>query len=209
MLRSKIVFAMLLAGLLGSARAQSLPQPREFYFDEDRWARPIVVAQGEGEALAQALVHERERGRRAVEATAQLAHVAYQQGRAELGKGLYAQAQAATQPDRGIGRSITWNYGWDLYRNGEPEAALAQWRTLVGSSLGGPEWIPPTLALALWTLGRKDEAVRWYAAAVRTDPLRWGNPAQLPGLLPSWQDAERATLADVQAAWAANPPRWP
>ena len=29
------------------------------------------------------------------------------------------------------------------------------------------------------------------------------------GKLPDWSDAERSTLAEVQAAWQANPPAWP
>ena len=69
--------------------------------------------------------------------------------------------------------------------------------------------ITPTFALALWTLGRKDEAVQWYAAAVRTEPAQWSTPARYAALLPHWRDEERATLAEVQRAWAANPPAWP
>lgn len=205
-----IALAMLLAGLGSAAHAQSLPTPKEFYFDEDKRAAPIAVVKGEGESLAAELVKERERGgRRALEATAQLAHVAYTDGRAELGKALYQQALTATQSDRSIGRSISWNYGWDLYRSGDSAGALGQWAELAGSSLGGPSWIPPTLALALWKLGRKDEAVRWYAAAVRTEPSQWAGTGQYAALLPDWSDDERATLAEVQTAWAANPPAWP
>ena len=74
---------------------------------------------------------------------------------------------------------------------------------------GNGAWVPPTLALALWTLGRRDEAVQWYAAAVRTEPQLWNDPSRLAQLLPAWKDEERARLAEVQQAWAANPPAWP
>jgi hypothetical protein len=65
------------------------------------------------------------------------------------------------------------------------------------------------LALALWSAGRKDEAVQWYGAAIRTEPQLWRDPANFTRLLPDWRDSEHATLAEVQAAWAANPPQWP
>ena len=74
---------------------------------------------------------------------------------------------------------------------------------------GNASWVPPTLALALWKLDRRDEAVSWYAAAVRTEPEQWNNAANFPQLLPQWKDEERATLAEVLQAWAAKPPAWP
>ena len=69
--------------------------------------------------------------------------------------------------------------------------------------------MPPTFALALWTAGRQQEAVQWYAAAVRTEPTQWISTARYAELLPEWKDSERATLAEVHAAWVANPPTWP
>ena len=69
--------------------------------------------------------------------------------------------------------------------------------------------LPPTLALVLWDLDRKAEATQWYAAAVRTEPLLWGNPANFPTLLPGWSEPERKRLAEVFAAWQADPPAWP
>ena len=49
----RIALAVLLAAYGLAAQAQALPKPKEFYFDKDDSARPIVVAQGEGEALNQ------------------------------------------------------------------------------------------------------------------------------------------------------------
>lgn len=72
-----------------------------------------------------------------------------------------------------------------------------------------PVRVPPTLALVLWTLDRREEAVRWHAAAVRTEPLRWRDLAHLASLLPDWREQDRATLAEVAAAWKAAPPAWP
>jgi hypothetical protein len=204
---------MLLATVLASAalsvNAQTVPKPKEFYFDEDKAAvREIVVVQGEGEALVQALLRERERGRKSTEASAQLAHVAFSEGRVDLGKQLYQQLLGSSDANGNLGRAVRWNYGWDLYRIGEHQAALGQWVTLLGTA-GGPSWIPPTMALVLWKLDRKADAVAWYGAAVRTEPLLWTDARNYATLLPAWRQEDRDTLAEVLGAWQTNPPRWP
>ena len=209
----KFVKNMLLATVLASAalsaHAQVVPKPKEFYFDEDRSAVPVVAITGvEGDALVDQLMKARERGRKTLEATAQLAHVAYAGGRSDLGDQLYQQALATAQSGSSTWRSIRWNYGWDLYRQGEHQAALEQWSPLV-SGVGGASWLPPTLALVLWKQGRKDEAVQWYGAAVRTEPLLWTDARNYGSLLPGWRQEDRDTLAEVLGAWQANPPVWP
>ncbi len=200
--------AVVLVACVGVAQAQSLPKPKEFYFDEDRAAAPIVVVEGEGEALAEKLLRERERGRNKIEATAQLAHVAMKSDRVELGETLYEQAVEATSDNSRTGRAVRWNYGWDLYRSGKPEAALAQWSEAI-NGLGGPSWIPPTLAAALWKLERRSEAVEWYAAAVRTYPRGWNSATSSNEMLPQWRQEDRDLLAEIHAAWQARPPAWP
>lgn len=204
-----MLLATVLASAALSAHAQTVPKPKEFYFDEDRAAAPVVAVTGlAGDALVDELVKARERGRKMVEATAQLGHVAMADGRKDLGSQLYQQALASTQPGGHLWRSISWNYGWDLYRQGEHKAALDQWSPLV-TAKGGPTWIPPTFALALWKLDRKAEAVQWYGAAVRTEPLLWTDARNFGTLLPGWQQEDRDTLAEVLGAWQANPPIWP
>ena len=51
--------------------------------------------------------------------------------------------------------------------------------------------------------------MKWYAAAVRTEPGQWSDSAQYARLLPTWREDERALLAEVQQAWASQPPAWP
>lgn len=207
---SRICLAIVLAMSSVALQAQNLPRPREFYFDDDASvARPIVLIEQAGDGLADELVKAIERGRKPIEATAQLAHIAMESDRLELGKSLYQQALAKTQARTALGRSVRWNFAWDLFRKGDAEAALQHWRELAADSIGEPSWIPPTLALALWTQGHREEAVRWYAAAVRTEPDLWNDPVNFAQLLPAWQEQERSTLAQVQAAWQAAPPAWP
>ena len=204
-----MLLAVVLASVVFSAHAQSVPKPKEFYFDEDRAATPVVAVTGlAGDALVDELVKARERGRKMVEATAQLAHVAMADGRRDLGSQLYEQALGSTQSGGHLWRSISWNYGWDLYRAGEHQSALTRWAQLV-TATGGPSWIPPTFALALWKLDRKAEAVAWYGAAVRTEPTLWTDARNFSTLLPDWAQEDRDTLAEVLGAWQANPPTWP
>ncbi len=201
---------LLLAGLVFSnAQAQSLPKPVEFYFDEDSAAKPIHAVPAEQADAVDQLMKMRERGRKGVEATAQLASIAYGEGRDELGAKLYDEALSAVVGSSVQARGIRWNMGWDLYRRGNAEAALDAWLKAADNMRGNPSWLPPTLALALWKLDRKDEAVSWFAAAVRTEPDQWRDAGRFPQLLPGWKDAERTQLAEVQQAWQANPPAWP
>ncbi|WP_269792589.1 tetratricopeptide repeat protein [Stenotrophomonas sp. Iso1] len=195
--------------VFSNAQAQSLPTLVEFYFDEDAAAKPIRAVPPEQADVVDQLMKLRERGRKGVEATAQLASIAYGEGRDELGAKLYQEATAAVAETSVQARGLRWNQGWDLYRRGDAEGALGLWLKAGENTRGNPSWMPPTLALALWKLGRKDEALSWFAAAVRTEPEQWSDPNRFAQLLPNWKDAERAQLVDVQQAWLANPPAWP
>lgn len=207
-IRSLLMTALLATA--GSATAQSLPKPAEFYFAADaNTVKPVIAVRETGDAAMEKLAKIVERNPNAKAEPAQLAHIAMNAGRVDLGRQLYARALSAIDHGDSIWRPVVWNYGWDLYRAGDSQGALAQWRTLVESRGVTASWIPPTLALALWSLDQKDEAVRWYAAAVRSEPQLWNTTGQFAQLLPEWSEGERAQLAEVQAAWAANPPSWP
>ncbi|MFC3814255.1 tetratricopeptide repeat protein [Lysobacter sp. GCM10012299] len=194
----------------GAVSAQTFPKPAEFYFAADaNTVKPVVAVRETGDVAMQKLIKIVERNPHAKAEVGQLAHMAMDAGRVELGRQLYGRALGAIDRSDGLWRAVVWNYGWDLYRAGDSENALQQWRTLMEARGVTATWIPPTFALALWSVGRKDDAVQWYAAAVRSEPQQWNTPNQFARLLPEWREEERATLAEVQAAWAANPPKWP
>ena len=195
--------------LVPVGQAQELPKIAEFYFDEDVAAKPIQALPPAQEDLVEQLMRMREHGRKGVEASVQLAGIAYADGRAELAAKLYEEALANVSANSVQARGIRWNEGWDLYRHGDVAGALQQWGQATAAARGNVDWAPPTLALALWALQRREEAVAWYAAAVRTEPQLWNDPANFPQLLPQWSEADRARLAEVQQAWAAAPPAWP
>ena len=204
-----LVLAVALAAA-GTAAAQTFPRPAEFYFDADaNAAQPIEPVKESGEAAMAKLLAIIERDPRAREEAAQLAHLAMEAGRDEVGRALYQRALTGIDARDAIWRPIKWNQGWDLYRAGDAQGALQAWHELVTSRGVTASWMPHTLALALWSVDRKDEAVQWYAAAVRTEPQQWRTTARYDELLPHWSAEERARLAEVQAAWEADPPAYP
>ena len=206
----RTLFATALLAVTGAVSAQSLARPSEFYFDADaNTVKPIIAVRETGEAATDKLVKAIERNPRAKGEVAQLAHLAMGAGRLDLGKQLYGRALTTIDRSDSLWRAVVWNYGWDLYRTGDSEGAFAQWRLLVESRAVTASWMPPTLALSLWSIGRKDEALQWYGAAVRTEPQQWNTATKFASLLPDWSDTERSMLAEVQAAWATNPPTWP
>lgn len=207
-LRIPLALGLALCSLL--VQAQSLPAPKEFYFDQDPQTTRVPVAiPGEGDAVVDSLAAVVARKPDDVDSRVQLARIAMQVGRLELGDELYRAALKNAGGNQRLTRTVAWNYGWDLYRAGEHQRALAQWQKLLGGWPSTPAWQPPTLALALWKLDRRSEALAWYAAAVRTEPELWNNSANFPRLLPDWREEDRQALAEVHAAWQANPPIWP
>lgn len=207
-----VVLTVCLA-IAGTVSAQTATIPlspiSEFYFAEDaRTTQPVVAVRGEGEAVTQKLVKALARNPRAKKETAQLAHIALTGGRSGLGVELYQRLLGQIDTNDGLYRTVMWNYGWDLYRNGDHAGALTQWENLLKSRNITADWVPMTLALALWQLDRRDEAVHWYAAGVRTHPAKWRSSDALASALPDWNADELAVLSQVQQAWAANPPEW-
>ena len=206
--RGAVLLALLVSGL---AAAQTSPKIEEFYFDDDRKAmQTFEVVKGSDDAAVRRLKQMAERdGINAGKAGAQLAHLLMSAGRLQEGRSVYAQLLQRHDQTSGLHRPLLYRYGWDLYRAGEYAAALGQWQKLLVGRGINPAWAPPTMALVLWKLDRKPEALAWYAAAVRSEPARWGRGTLPADLLRDWTDEERADLARVQAAWAKAPPAWP
>lgn len=208
----KYAAGLLLSLLLGvscAASAQALPQIREFYFDIDSAAAPMQAVDPALPDVVDQLARQRTRGRRMIEATVQLADIAAADNRLELADTLYKEAIANTPANSTIGRSVRWNYGWHAFRQGRLEQAGQAWGQAMEQARGQPGWAPPTLALLLHSQGDTAQAVTWFAAAVRTEPQLWADPANFGQLLPAWLPAEREMLRQVHQAWVANPPRWP
>lgn len=207
-MRFRLSLALLLAlGASVASHAQAL-RPAEFYFDPDALTvRPFVVA-GETPSIER-LTRMVERKPGLMVERGQLAQLAMRSGQAQVGADLYGGALSRIDETNAVWRRLKWNYAWDLHRAGDTAAALAHWQDLVTARGSTGSWVPPTLAMSLWANGRHSEAVQWYAAAVRTEPAQWRGTDRHAQLLPGWRADDLKHLADVHAAWVANPPRWP
>lgn len=60
-------------------------------------------------------------------------------------------------------------FGQVCAQDGDFACALAHWHAAAGSAPAPPTWQPKLYAYALWGLGREDQALAWYTAAVRAD----------------------------------------
>lgn len=190
--------------------APSLPKVAEFYFDEDvRALKPLIAPGQDTPAELERIIKKAERDPKAVLELAQLGHLAMTGGRVDTGREMYSRALARINRSHPLWRQVVWNHAWDQFRAGDASVALQEWAELSSGTRTNPSWMPTTYALALWTVGRRDEAVQWYAAAVRTQPDAWRSTEGYARLLPDWKDTERAILAEVHDAWLAKPPRWP
>lgn len=208
--RLALAAGLALAAAVPTVNAQqATPRPVEFYFDADALTVRPFLADGETPAVDK-LTRMIERKPTLMVERGELAQYAMRTGQAAVGSDLYRGALARIDETNATWRRLMWNYGWDLHRAGDTAAALAQFQRLAAARGGSTgSWVPPTLALSLWANGRQAEAVQWYAAAVRTEPNQWRTTAQYARLLPAWRPADRDMLAQVHAAWVANPPRWP
>lgn len=99
-----------------------------------------------------------------------------------------------------------WSYGWALFNLGEDGCALAQWRRAAALAGGHPYWLPYAAAESYWRLGRQRLALQWFAAAVRSQPSRWGSEASIRASTygRNWSDAQRSMLIDMLHAWQAH-----
>ena len=163
-----------------------------------------------GDAAAQKLLKLIERDPRAKAEHAQLAHLAMEGGRTDLGKrSLHTRPFPHHQYRRAVARGDVELRLGSLSRRrrrrgGRPMAAALQARRSNAASGCRRRWHwrcgPPVVRTKRCSGMQRPCAPNRNCGAI---------PPAYARLLPDWRDAERATLAEVQAAWAANPPAWP
>lgn len=95
----------------------------------------------------------------------------------------FQQAEALIGDDPDRRRRLSWARGHACMAGGDADCALRHWHDAASAFSGHPRWVPAAYAYALWGLDRKDQAIDWYAAAVRADVrLGRGDHAALAGL---------------------------
>lgn len=86
--------------------------------------------------------------------------------------------RAASQAD--APRRAQWAAAWLCAERSDFACALTHWHALAQSAPNPPRWLPEAYALALWGLGRHEQAIAWYDTAVLGTP-HLGNGRVLPG----------------------------
>ena len=101
-------------------------------------------------------------------------------------------------------RHAHWNYGWALFSSADNAGALQHWQAAAELHGGHPTWVPTTFAIGLWLTGHNDRAIEYYAAAVASDPDRWGEAGGVAEATRDWSANEKLAIEAVQAAWRSR-----
>lgn len=95
------------------------------------------------------------------------------------------------------------SYGRALLEMGDEACAIRQWQKAAALHGGHPAWLPQAMAEAYWRLGRHQLALRWYDAAVRSHPERWGSLVSIRAVTASrdFSDNRRDMLQTIYTNW--------
>lgn len=206
-MRATLILALLLAPLSAfAAEARTaVPPPAEKYLDPDPFSRADQTVDLNGMENPLKGLDAR------IAADPTDFHLFVERGylKADRGdvKGAqadYAQAVKAAGDNAHELRFAHWSHGWALLGLELPEASLAEWRESEKLHGGHPYWVPYTYAMGLWAAGRNDEAVAYYAAAVRSFPERWGSRETVRTHSSKMKPEEQALLLAVFNEWEAN-----
>ncbi len=119
-------------------------------------------------------------------------------------KGLaeFSRAQAIAPTGRALQRRAHWSEGWAMYQLAEYTAALRAWRRAEQLHGGAPSWVAPTYAVALWSAGDREAALRWYDVAARSAPSEWLTREGVDSSIRFWREPESAAMRELFAAFA-------
>lgn len=100
-------------------------------------------------------------------------------------------------------RHVYWSRGWARYDNGEVAAAIADWREAARLHGGSPYWLPYTLALGYWTMGERDEALRWFDMAVASQAV-FATDEGIREKIRNWDERQQENMMALHQAWKAR-----
>ena len=175
--------------------------PADAYTATDAAARFTVKVDPGDQRARETLEQILEYDGRNVMARVQHGHMLVDRGMRQRALAEFEYAIRVADPDSIDQRVARWNYGWALLRSGDPRAAMAQWRLVESAHGGRPAWLPAQFAAALWIAGDREYAIDYYAAAVRSNPSRWGERSGMEAAIAEWEPNERLALEAVYGAW--------
>lgn len=205
-IRRALALVVLVVATASPLHAQSgnVPAPAGSYPDGDPAAVRPEMLDPQDRAARQNLEQIIRRAPKNVPAKVQNAWLLLARGTRQRGYDAFEDAIASAPAGSLPLRHAHWNYGWALFNGAELQQALDHWLIAADLHGGHPAWVPTTFAVGLWLTGRNDLAIDYYAAAVKSDPDRWGETAGLAEATRDWGANEKLAIEAVHAAWMAR-----
>lgn len=188
------------------AQDLELPTPAAAYADPDPAGAIYPDMDPTIPGLEDSLNQAVGRARNNPVALAQRGLYQYLQGQRTRGQRDYERALAVAGSASVEQRYVHWSQGWALYTTGDFAGALAQWRASADLHGGQPHWVPPTFAMALWSLGARDAAVAFFDVAVRDRPSSWATPEAIEATTSDWRPNERLAILSIHNQWQSMGP---
>lgn len=192
--------------------AKLIGPPRALYADVDPAARaPRDLDIADPAALA-ALDSAIALDPNNVQARIDRAYIWTLTGRRVEGLAEFTRAQSVAPHGRAMQRRAYWSEGWAMYQLAEYRLAIGAWRRAEQLHGGAPAWAAPTYAVALWSSGDREAALRWYDTAAKSAPSEWLTREGFDGSIRFWRDAESRAMRELfrafeQRARDASPKR--
>lgn len=176
-------------------------EPRALYRDKDSASRASMNVDTHARALR--LRQELATNPKDVSAHVELAYLYSLQGNRVAMEGHFTRAKriAGMEKNYPMLRRALWSEGWSQFNLGEYAAALRSWKVSTLMHGGAPYWQPYSYAVALWAAGERAVAVRWYDAAVRSDPKGWGTEKGMLRKTDHWKPRELEVVKELFAAY--------
>jgi hypothetical protein len=183
--------------------AAELPAPlASHYPDRDSQAQ-VRVAQLEEDTRFRQLQRQAKRGHLSSGGLAALACGYTLRGDVEQAKANLERARTYAGRRTAQLRHVLWSAGWSELNLGNYGAAADAWSESARLHGGQPFWLPYSMAVLAELDGQRDLAVRWYAAAVRSQ-ARWGHAEGVARSTWHWQRKESSAMDRVFNAWQAS-----
>ncbi|MEO6065654.1 MAG: hypothetical protein ABIP49_07760, partial [Lysobacterales bacterium] len=113
----------------------------------------------------------------------------------------FNRAQSLAPAGRALQRRAYWTEGWAMYQLAEHTLAIRAWRRAEQLHGGAPAWVAPTYAVALWSAGDRDAALRWYDVAARSAPSEWLTREGVDASIRFWRPPESAAMRELFTAF--------
>ena len=193
------VFIFWLCGILSShvyATDYVLPAAGHAYSDRDPAAIATGPRQGDKAAWRRHLNQVVQRNPKDIFALANRGYLRTLAGDFEGANEDYTRALALADPKTASYRHILWSLGWSYFNLGNDIAALDFWGQAERQHGGAPYWVPYTVALSYWRLGKKDIALVYYDLAVKNN-ADWGSKEGVHKMTHHWKPAEKKLHAEL------------